>query len=157
MVSYIWSCKTSKVAWDILENMFASRNEAKVSFLKRELNHTYMQEDDSMANHLIKLQDLREQLFNIDEVITDADMVNLILDYVPESYLGFQSSLNLSLRGDANPLNFQELVGLLLQEEQSIKNLTTHGGEHAMLSKHKQKGKGKQATYQPKVDFGQPS
>ena len=90
-------------------------------------------------------------------VIANADMVNLTLDSLPEFYLGFHTSLNLSLRGGANPLNFQELVGLLLKEEQSRKNLTTRGGEHAMLSKHKYKGKGKQPTNQPKFDSRQPS
>ena len=64
-----------------------------------------------MVDHLIKLQDLREQLLNIDEIIANAGMVNLSLDSLPESYLGFHTSLNLSLRGGANPLNFQKLVG----------------------------------------------
>ena len=52
-----------------------------------------MEEDDSMVNHLTKLQDLREQLLNIDEV-TPANTVNLTLDSQPESYLGFHTSLN---------------------------------------------------------------
>ena len=55
MILHIHSCQTSKVAWDTLENMFASWSDAKVSFLKRELNHTYMEDDDSMADHLTKL------------------------------------------------------------------------------------------------------
>ena len=154
MVPHIRSCQTSKAAWDTLENMFASKNDAKVSFMKRELNDTYMEEDDTMAHHLKKLQDLKEQLLNIDEVTPDADMVNLTLDSLSKYYLGFRTSLNLSLRGGANSLTFQELVGLLLQEKQSRKKLSTRGGEHAILSDHK--GKGKQLANQSKIDFGQP-
>ena len=41
MVPHIQSCKTSKAAWDVLENMFAGKNEAKLSFLKKVESYLY--------------------------------------------------------------------------------------------------------------------
>ena len=60
-----------------------------------------MEEDDSMVNHLTKLQDLREKLLNIDEVIPYEDMVHLTLDSLPESYLGCLTSLKFFIEGQS--------------------------------------------------------
>ena len=109
--------------------MYQARNEARVSFLKRELAHAQMDEGASMQYHITYIQDLREQLVNIDEVIPDTEMVTTTLNSLLESYSGFLTSLNLSMRGNLVPLTFHELVGLLLQEEQMHKNIGQCGGE----------------------------
>jgi len=155
IIPHIRSCRTSQAAWEILEHMYQARNEARVAFLKRELLHLCMDEGDSMQDHLTKIQDLREQLLNIDEIISDAEMVTTVLNSLPSSYLGFHTSLHLSMRGNAVPLSFQELVGLLLQEEQTRKNVMQRGGDQALFAKNK--GKGKSNAYKPKSETGQPS
>ena len=55
---HIRSCKTSKQAWDVLKTMFQSKNNAQISFLKKELDNVRMSEGDSMVDHLTKVQDL---------------------------------------------------------------------------------------------------
>ena len=144
VIPHIRSCRTSKVAWDTLEDLFQTRNAARISFLKREILNLRMEEGQSMQEHLTKIQDIREQLINIDEVISDSELVNITLNSLPESYMTFYSSLMLSMRSSADSLSFMELQGLLLQEEQTRKNMMSRNNlEVAMFSK----GKGK---YKPK-------
>ena len=49
--------------------MFSSKNDARIQFLKKQLDKLEIQESDNMVEHLTKIKDLREQLLNIDEVI----------------------------------------------------------------------------------------
>lgn len=116
---HIRSCKTSNLAWEILQEMFGSKNAARVEYLKKQLDKLEMQEGDNMVEHLTKIKDLREELLNIDEVIPDKDVISKTLNSLPPSYLTFQTSLTLSLRANPEPLRFEELVSLLLQEDQS--------------------------------------
>ena len=102
--------------------MYSSKNEARISFLKKELDKVEMKEEDNMIEHLSKIQDLWEQLLNIDEVILDDDMISKTLASLPPLYFTFHTSLTLFLHGNPTPLTFEELVGLLLQEEQLRKN-----------------------------------
>eukprot|EP00250_Pteridium_aquilinum_P000809 c10979_g2_i1 orf=3-197(-) len=65
--------------------MYAARNEARVSFLKKELENVRMHEGEVMSQHVNKIQDLREQLINVDEVMTDAQIVSRTMDSLPPS------------------------------------------------------------------------
>ena len=59
IVPHIRSCMTSKSAWDVLKNLYAQRNEARVAMLKRQLEETRMQEGESMERILNKNQGLQ--------------------------------------------------------------------------------------------------
>ena len=82
-------------------------------------------------------------MLNIDEVISDEDMVSKTLNSLPPSYLNFHTSLTLSMRANPAPLRFEELVGLLLQEEQSRKNKSfqVEGTDQALVVQNRNKGK----------------
>ena len=69
-----------------MKTMFQSKNNAQVSFLKKELDNIRMLEGDNMVDHLMKVQDLREQLLNIDEVISDEKMISKTLHSLLPSY-----------------------------------------------------------------------
>ena len=79
----------------------------------------------------------------IDEVILDEDLFSKILNLLPPSYLNFHTSLTLSMRANPAPLRFEELVGLLLQEEQSRKNKSfqVEGTDQALVVQNRNKGK----------------
>ena len=85
-----------------------SKNEARISFLKKELDKVEMKEEDKMIQHLSKIQDLREQLLNIDEVISYEDMISKNAVSLQPSYLNFHTSLTLSLCGNPILLTFEE-------------------------------------------------
>ena len=77
-------CTTSKSAWDMLKSLYAQRNEARVSRLKRQLEETKMWDDYSMDAFLTKRKDFKE--LSIDEVISDKSLVSKILVAIPGSY-----------------------------------------------------------------------
>ncbi|RYA67313.1 hypothetical protein DD598_28810 [Enterobacter cloacae complex sp. 2DZ2F16B1] len=96
-------------------------------------------------------------MLSIDEVIPEKDLVSKTLNSLPPSYLTFQTSLTLSLRANPDPLYFEELVALLLQEDQSRKNksLQVDGMDHALVEQNKNKGK--ESAHYSKSSAGQSS
>ena len=67
--------------------MFSSKNDARIQFLKKQLDKLEMQESDNMVEHLTKIKDLWEKLLNIDEVILDKDMVSKTLNSLPHLFI----------------------------------------------------------------------
>ena len=68
IISHIRSCKTSREAWDVLCTLYQARNEARVAYLRKQLESEHMNEGDSMDSFLTKIKDLKEQLISTDEV-----------------------------------------------------------------------------------------
>ena len=62
IIPHIRSCKTTKDAWDTLTTLYQARNEARVAYLRKQLEREHMNEGDSMDNFLTKIKDLKEQL-----------------------------------------------------------------------------------------------
>ena len=89
--------------------------------LKQQLEETRMQEGESMDTFLTKIKDFKEQLLNIDEVISDEQLVSKVLVALLDSYQGFATTIRLLTRGKES-FNFDELISLLLQESQSQAN-----------------------------------
>ena len=120
--------------------------------LKRQLEETKMQEGDSMEAYLTKIKDLKEQPFNIDEVISDNQLVSKVLASPLNSYQGFATIIRLLTRGKAS-FRFDELVSLLLQESQSRANRhVLHSGDQALVASSKFNGHQgrKQNNFPPK-------
>ncbi|MCO5548271.1 hypothetical protein L7F22_001728 [Adiantum nelumboides] len=92
---HIYSAKTAQQAWDILAGLYASQNEAKISYLHEELESKIMQEDDDMNVFLVEIKDLQEHLIFAREVIPDHSLVQIVLDALPESYQTFASTWRL--------------------------------------------------------------
>ena len=92
---HIRSAKTAKQAWDTLAHLYAGRNEAKISYLRKELESKVMQEEDDMNVFLAEIKDLKEQLISTGEVIPDHSLVQTVLDALPESYQTFASTWRL--------------------------------------------------------------
>ena len=97
----------------MLKNLYAQRNEARVVMLKCQLEETRMQEGESMDAFLTKIKNFKEQLLNIDEVISDNELVSKVLAELPDSYQGFATTIRLLTIGKES-FNFHELISLLL-------------------------------------------
>ena len=78
-----------------------------------QLKETRMQECDSMDAFFTKIKDLKEQLLNIDEVISNKLFVSKVLAAFPYSYQGFAMTISLLTRGKES-FSFDELNSLLL-------------------------------------------
>jgi hypothetical protein len=108
--------------------------------LKRQLEETRMQEGESMDAFLTKIKDFKEQLLNIDEVISDKQLVSKVLAALPDSYQGFATTIRLLTRGKES-FSFDELISLLLQEFQSRANRDVlNSGDQAFVTSSKFKG-----------------
>ena len=120
---HIHSAKIAKQAWDTLAHLYAGRNEAKISYLRKELESKVMQEEDDMNVFLAEIKDLKEQLISTGEVIPDHSLVQTVLDALPESYQTFASTWRL-VTEDSRPdvVKYDTLVNKLLQEAQSRQN-----------------------------------
>ncbi len=119
---HIRSAKTAKQAWDTLAHLYAGRNEAKISYLRKELESKIMQEEDDMNVFLAEVKDLKEQLICAGEIIPDHSLVQTVLDALPESYQTFASTWRLVTEDRPDAVMYDTLVNKLLQEAQSRHN-----------------------------------
>ncbi|MCO5553899.1 hypothetical protein L7F22_007425 [Adiantum nelumboides] len=92
---HICSAKSTKQAWDILAGLYASRNEAKIALLRKELESKIMNEEDDMDTFLAGIKDINEQLISVGEIISDSSLVQTVLDALPDSYQTFASTWRL--------------------------------------------------------------
>ena len=142
IIPHIRSCKTAKRAWDVLSTLYQARNEARVAYLRKQLESEHLNEGDSMDNFLTKIKDLREQLIAADEDVLDSSLVQIVLNGLPDSYQSFSTTLCLLMKGDLNVLSFEELVPILLQEDQSRQNRSImRAVDQAFVANQKGKGK----------------
>ena len=59
IIQHICSCKTSKDALDVLATLYQERNEARVAYLRKQLESEHMNEGDSMDTFLTKIKDFK--------------------------------------------------------------------------------------------------
>ncbi|MCO5597983.1 hypothetical protein L7F22_052072 [Adiantum nelumboides] len=78
--------RTSKHAWDILAGLYASRNEAKFSYLCKELESKIMRKDDDMNIFLAEIKVLQEQLILQKSYSRSFSCLHTILDALLELY-----------------------------------------------------------------------
>ena len=65
IIPHIHGCETVKDAWDMLARLYQVRNEARVAYLRKQLESEHMNEGDPMDSFLTKIKDLKEQLLLI--------------------------------------------------------------------------------------------
>ena len=83
IVPHIRSCTTSKQAWNTLASLYAVRNEARVAYLRKQLEDVCMAENETMDVYVTCIKDLKEQLANIDELILDASLITTLRNGLP--------------------------------------------------------------------------
>ena len=112
IVPHIRSCSTSKQAWDTLASLYAVRNEARVAYLRKQLEDVYMAENESVDVYVTRIKDLKEQLENIDEIISNTSLVSTLLKGLPESFQSFATTICLVSKGNTDMYAFDEVVSL---------------------------------------------
>ena len=142
IVPHIRSCSTSKQAWDSLASLYAVHNEAHVAYLRKQLENVCMAENDSVDMYVTCIKDFKEQLANIDDIISNVSLVSTLLKGLPESFQNFATTLRLVAKGNQEMYAFDDVVLLLLQEEQSRVNRSgLIEGTQALAISHKGKNK----------------
>jgi hypothetical protein len=62
--------------------------------LKNELCDMKMNDDDSIASYLMRISQLRDQLQAIEEIISEKELINIVLNGLPKTWDAFSASMN---------------------------------------------------------------
>jgi hypothetical protein len=101
--------------YDARTNLFSVRNIGQVMSLKNELRDMKMNDDDSITSHFIKISQLGE-LQVIEEIISEKELVNIVLNGLPKTWDAFVASMNTRTEYPT----FEELWTCCAQEESRI-------------------------------------
>ncbi|MCO5570436.1 hypothetical protein L7F22_024158 [Adiantum nelumboides] len=124
----------------------------------RQLEEMHMAEGESVDVYVTKIKDLKEQLANIDEIISDNSLISALLKGLSDSFQSFATTLRLVAKGNPNMYTFDEVVSLLLQEEQSRMNRSgLIEGTQALAISQRGKSKSGPALGTPKPKLQTPS
>lgn len=139
---------TASEAWKILTSMYETKNPARALFLHGQLQSLRMQPNEDINAYLARVKGIKDALSSIDEKIEDAFLVQYLLNGLNSTLQPFVAALSAR---DALP-NFEMLGGMVLQEEQRLKNfnLKSSGTDEALYAKGKAKWKGKAHQYKGK-------
>jgi hypothetical protein len=80
--------------YDALTNLFSVKNIGQVMSLKNELRDMNMNDDDSITSYFVKISQLRDQLQAIEEIISEKELVNIVLNGLPKMWDAFATSMN---------------------------------------------------------------
>jgi hypothetical protein len=94
LIPYISHIDSSKKMYDALTNLFLVNNIGQVISLKNELHDMKMNDDDNIESYLVRISQLRDQLQAIEEIISEKELVNIILNGLPKTWDAFVASVN---------------------------------------------------------------
>jgi hypothetical protein len=100
-----------------------------------------MEANESISNFVSRIKDLSDKLGDIGEIVFSSDLVTVALKGLVQDYKVFISALS----ARQTPPTFDELVGILLQEEERMKNydLDSSGLDLALIARGKRSYRGK--------------
>jgi hypothetical protein len=94
LIPYISHIDSSKKMYDAPTNLFSVRNIGQVMSLNNELRDMKMNEDDSITSYFVRISHLRDQLQTIEEIISEKELVNIVLNGLPKTWDAFSTSMN---------------------------------------------------------------
>jgi hypothetical protein len=116
LIPYISHLDLSKKMYDALTNLFSVRNIGQVMSLKNELRDMKMNDDDSITSYFVRISQLRDQLQAIEEITSEKELVNIVLNGLPKTWDAFSANMNTRKEYP----KFEELWTCYAQEESRI-------------------------------------
>jgi hypothetical protein len=116
LIPYISHIDSSKKMYNALTNLFLVKNIGQVMSLKNELCDMKMKDDDSITSYFVRISQLRDQLQDIEEIISEKELVNIVLNGLPKTWDAFVASMNTRKEYPT----FEELWTCCAQEESRI-------------------------------------
>jgi hypothetical protein len=116
LIPYISHLDSSKKMYDVLTNLFSVKNIGQVMSLKNELRDMKMNDYDNITSYFVRISQLRDQLQAIEEIISEKELVNIVLNGLPKTWDAFSASINTRKE---YPI-FEELWTCCTQEESRI-------------------------------------
>jgi hypothetical protein len=116
LIPYIYHLESSKKMYDALTNLFLVRNIGQVMSLKNELCDMKMNDDDSITSYFVKISQLRYKLQAIEEIISEKELVNIVLNGLTKTWDVFSTRMNTRMEYTT----FEEIWICCAQEESRI-------------------------------------
>jgi hypothetical protein len=113
---YISHLDSYKKMYDALTNLFSVKNIGQVMSLKNELCDMKMNDDDNITSYFVRISQLRDQIQAIEEIISEKELVNIVLNGLPKTWDAFSASMNTRKEYPT----FEELWTRRAQEESRI-------------------------------------
>jgi hypothetical protein len=111
LIPYISHLDSSKKMYDALTNLFSVRNIGQVMSLKNELRDM-----GNITSYFVRISQLRDQLQAIEEIISEKELVNIVVNGLPKTWDAFTASMNTRKEYPT----FEELWTCCSQEESRI-------------------------------------
>jgi hypothetical protein len=94
LIPYISHPDSYKKMYDALTKLFLVRNIGQVMSLKNELHDMKMNDDDNITSYFVRIFQLRDQLQVIEEIISEKELVNIVLNGLPKTWDDFSAIMN---------------------------------------------------------------
>lgn len=109
------------------------KNTNRLLFLKRNILSIRMEKNESVVAFISWIKELRDKLSDIGEKVSNTDLVTVTLNGMREDYQFFITGLAVRKKSPT----FEELIGILMQEENRCMNLKPHNVDTGFLAKKK--------------------
>ncbi|KAI9181929.1 hypothetical protein LWI28_020149 [Acer negundo] len=129
---------TARKIMDMLEDKYGPKSETYIQLLLEQFNALKMFENDSMVDHILKLEIIAKDLSNAGHEISDIMQVSTLLNSLPESWDHVVTSLTYGQKD----LSMVTLPALLVVEEVRMKRRKKNNG-NLLIAEDSNKGQGK--------------
>ncbi|KAK0571052.1 hypothetical protein LWI29_010329 [Acer saccharum] len=119
---------TARKIMDMLEDKYGPKSETYIQLLLEQFNALKMSENDSMVDHILKLEIIAKDLSNAGHEISDKMQVSTLLNSLPESWDHVITSLTYGQKD----LSMVTLPALLAVEEVRMKRRKKNNGNLLM-------------------------
>jgi hypothetical protein len=119
IIPHIIEANTSLEMWTMLKELYETSNTNRILFLKTKLLGIRMDGSESVSSFLGCIKEVKDKLGNTGETVSIIDLVTITFNGMLEYYQMFITSLV----AREKPPTFEELTGILLQEEERHSNL----------------------------------
>ena len=130
IIPHIREAKTSAETWTTLKDLYETSNTNRLLFLKTKLLGMKMDANESVSSFLGRLKEVKDKLGDIGEKVSSTDLVTITLNGMLEDYHMFITGL----AAREKPPTFEELTGILLQEEERRGNFKPQDSGLALWS-----------------------
>jgi hypothetical protein len=130
IIPHIRDATTSVATWTALKALYETSNTNHILFLKTKLLGIKMDGNESVSSFLGRIKEVKDKLVNIGETVSNTDLVTITLNGMLEDYHMFIAGL----AAREKPPTFEELTGILLQEEERRGNLKPPSKDLALWS-----------------------
>ncbi|KAK6135879.1 hypothetical protein DH2020_030366 [Rehmannia glutinosa] len=122
MMGYVSRCTTFAELWTVLETSFRSHSRARVQHLRAQL-HASKKGELSIAEYILKMQGIADQIHAAGQVISDEDLIIHILNGLGAEF----ESIVVNLSARTEPLTLQDVQYALQTHEMRIQHMSqTH-------------------------------